>query len=109
MRTGIAAALCVLPFLASAQVPELPDSLNIRGRNILSGAVGLTGTRDAAATSTQASARATGQVASLSFTHFVRASLGVEVAAAVLDAEASAQATSASADAITALLLGLNY
>jgi hypothetical protein len=73
------------------------------------GSFGLTGTREAAAGAGQTTARATGPLGSLTYAHFVTPRAGFEIAAAVLDADASASYANNRAAAVTAFLVGLTF
>jgi hypothetical protein len=93
-----------VPTVLAAQTQ---DTLSLLGRSTLILGVGLTGTREATSGPGGASARTTGQLASLAFTHFVRPNAALEVSGAVLDANSTSN--SPSADAVTALLFGMSY
>jgi len=93
-----------VPALLTAQTQ---DTLSLQGRSSLILGVGLTGTREATASSGGTTARATGQLASLAYTHFVRPNVALEFSGALLDA--SSTSSSPSADAVTALLFGVSY
>lgn len=105
IKSALAFAL-IVPVVAHAQAS---DTLSQLGRNVLVLGVGLSGTRDASTTPGTASAHATGQLGSFSFTRFVRPELAVEISGAVLDADRHTEFSRAHADVITPILFGLNY
>jgi hypothetical protein len=100
--------ILVLPLaLPVALAAQAPDSSSLRGKHMLVASLGLTGSREAAASAGGTSARATGPLGSLAYTHFVTPRAGFEIAAAVFDADASASGAGTSATAVTAFLVGL--
>jgi hypothetical protein len=105
MKSVIAATLA-LPMVAVAQADSTRSQ---QGRTMLSFGLGVTGTREASVVSGQTTARTTGQLASLSFTHFVSPGIAFDIAGAVLDADASTGYSNTSAAAVTALVFGLSY
>lgn len=96
----------LLPAIVAAQSP---DSLGQRGRTLIALNLGLTGTREASANPSKVSARGTGQVASLTLTHFVHPSLGVELSAAVMDENNYVSGARAHHEDVIPLLFGINY
>jgi hypothetical protein len=95
--------------LAGSVTAQVPDSLNLVGRHFLSFGVGLTGERQASSVASKSTARASGQLASFAFTHYVRPQLAVEFSASALDADASSEIGRDHAEVTTPLLFGLVY
>jgi hypothetical protein len=96
----------VLPAALAAQSPE---NSSLRGRHMLVGSLGLAGTREASAGPGATTARASGTVASIAYKHYVTPRTGFEIAAAVLEADASSSHDNTRATAVTAFLFGLNF
>jgi outer membrane protein W len=108
MRHLLHGALAVA--LSSAALgAQTGDTLSQLNRSTITIGFGLTGTRETSTSGTQTSARATGQVGSLSFTHFVRPQVAIEISASTLDADAHTTTSSSYAEAITPVLFGLNF
>ena len=101
-----AIAIAVLPATLTAQSA---DSLGQLGRTLIAFNVGLTGTREASANGTGATARGTGQVASFDVTHFVHPSIAIEVNASILDANNYVSGARAHNEQVLPLLFGVNY
>ncbi|MEP6494884.1 MAG: hypothetical protein ABJF01_19510 [bacterium] len=108
VRSALAAVL-VVPIVLQAQAPA--DSLSLAGRSSFMVGLGLTGSKDASATASGAIVRASGEIGSLSFSHWVRSDVAAEISAAVLGAGVSGGfgGFSANASAITPILFGLSY
>jgi hypothetical protein len=79
------------------------------GRTIITFGLGLTGTREASVGGGNTTARATGQLVSMAFSHYVSPGIAFDMAASVLEADASTGFNSATTNAVTALLFGLSY
>src|SRR3954467_8551537 len=80
---------------ATTLAAQSPDTLSQLGRNAITLGFGLTGTRETSVNGSQTTAHASGQVGSISFTHFVRPQLAIEISAVTLDADARTTATRA--------------
>ena len=80
-----------------------------QGRTMMMFGLGLTGERLLLDHPGQTSARTTGQLASFSFTHYIAPSVAFDLAAAVLDADATHGFYSSTATGVTTLLFGLSY
>src|SRR4051794_28833782 len=87
---------------------QTPDSLSLAGRSTIALGLGLTGSRKASAAPGIATTHASGQVASIAFSHWVRPSVAIDVSAAVLDADTYASIGHASNNAVTPILFGLS-
>jgi len=107
IRSFFAVTLGV-PMVLRAQTP---DTLSLLGRSSIAFGVGLIGSREASATAGGTVARASGEAASLSFSHWVRPEIAAEISTAVLGAGATAGfgGGGARVDAITPILFGLSY
>ena len=103
---AIIAVVGLLPAIAAAQSS---DPLGQRGRTLLAFNVGLTGSRDAAVDPSAISARDAGQVLSFGVTHFVHASLGIELSAAVMDENNYLSGARAHHEEVVPFLFGVNY
>jgi hypothetical protein len=105
-RLLLAAAL-VVPGAARAQA--ITDTLNLTGRSTLLFGLGLIGSRDAGAGINGAGAHASGELASMSFSHWVTPSVAAEISTGVLGANATAGfGGGARMNAITPILFGLS-
>src|ERR1041385_1729618 len=98
-----------LVLASSALSAQTPDTLSLQGRHLLSFTAGLTSTFDARAGYHGASFRSNGALGAMAFTHYVRPQLAVEISAAVLGSEASADYTSFHDDQVLPVLFGLSY
>jgi hypothetical protein len=98
---------------AVAQQTPIPAAhrhpMSQEGRTIITFGLGLTGTREASVGGGHTSASATGQLVSMAFSHYVSPGIAFDMAASVLEADASTGFNSATTNAVTALLFGLSY
>jgi hypothetical protein len=76
---------------------------------MIAASLGITGTREAYTSPGQTTARATGPLGSLAYTHFFTPRTGLEIAASVLDADASTTYANNRATAVTAFLVGFTF
>jgi hypothetical protein len=105
IRSLVAAALFA-PMSLSAQASG--DTLSLIGRSTISFGVGLIGSRSATATPSGATARSSGEMASFSFSHWVRPQVAVEISTGVLGTNATAGVGGVHTNAITPILFGLS-
>jgi hypothetical protein len=105
-RSLLAIAL-LLPAVARAQ--SSVDTLNLTGRSTLLFGLGLIGSRDASAGINGAGAHASGELASMSFSHWVTPSVAAEISTGVLGANATAGfGSGAGMNEIMPILFGLS-
>jgi hypothetical protein len=102
----IAIAALALPLSVRGQSP---DTLSLQGKNFFAFGVGLTGARDVRNDGATQTTHASGQIGSMSFTHFARAGVAIELSTAVLDADAINAPGGRRANAIIPVLFGLSY
>lgn len=107
LTPSLLVAALLLPGAARAQATV--DSLNLIGRSTLLFGVGLLGSRDASAAAGGTGAHASGEIASISFTHWVRPSIAAEISTGVLGANATAGFGGARTNTITPVLFGLSF
>jgi len=101
----VLATAVVVPVAARAQGQ---DTLSLLGRSTISLGLGLTGTRSATAGVGEVSSHTTGQVGAISFSHWVRPTVAIEISAAALNADESASGGHAHANVLTPVLFGLS-
>jgi hypothetical protein len=108
MRKRIVALFLVgLPAIVGAQ--GATDTLSLDGKSAIMAGFGLTGTRDATVTTRSATTRASGEIGSLGFIHWVRPELAITIGVSALSAGATAVSGSVRSNAITPLLFGVSY
>jgi hypothetical protein len=107
-------AIAAFAPLATLAVPpsaraQSSDTLSLQGKSFFAFGVGLTGPRDARNAGATQTVHASGQLASMSFTHFARPSLAIDLSTAVLDVDAVDSPAVQRANAIIPVLLGVSY
>lgn len=108
MRLACFVVASALAVPAGVHAQQASDSLSLAGRSTISLGLGLTGSRKASAAPGTAMTHASGQVASIAFSHWVRPSVAIDISAAVLDADTYASIGHASNNAVTPILFGLS-
>jgi len=101
-------ALCaalVAPLSLHAQ--RSYDTLSLDGRKAIPGVVGLTGARNTTTVGGTVASHTDGQVGSLSYNQYIRRQLGIEIEAAVLNADSFVQPGRTHTNSITPLLFGI--
>jgi hypothetical protein len=106
LTPSLLVAALVCPVAARAQTTT--DTLNLIGRSTLLFGVGLLGSRDAGATAGASGVHASGEIASMSFNHWVTPSVAVEINTGVLGATATAGFGGTRTNTITPVLFGLS-
>src|SRR5262249_52037700 len=101
----VVATVVALPLAAGAQGS---DTLSMSGRSIIALGFGLTGSRSETTGLGTVSAPAAGQVGSLSFPHWVRPSVAVEISAAVMNADQTVNGGFVHDNAVLPILFGLS-
>ena len=107
LTPSLLVAALLLPAAARAQTTA--DTLNLIGRSTLLFGVGLLGSRDASATAGASGVHASGEIASMSFSHWVTPSIAAEISTGVLGASATAGFGGTRANTITPVLFGLSF
>jgi hypothetical protein len=100
--------LLIAALVPATLVAQSPDSLTQQGRTLISVSLGLAGTRRAVAAPGSLSAAATGQLASLAFTHFVQPSVAIDISASALAESDYVVGGHAHHEGVTPLLFGLH-
>ena len=104
-----------IPLLVSLFVPALAfaqrsdDTLSLAGKNLITLGVGLTGARDASATTTQSSTHATGGLGYLGYGHYVNPQAAIEINFEVLSTDTFEQAGRSHVNTITPVLFGVRW
>lgn len=107
MRLRSALLLVVgLPVAVLAQ--SSPDSLDLTGRTSIAFGLGLTGSSQAAVSPTSASARTTSEVASFSFSRWVRPQVAIQISTSLVGASSDV-GVRGQASATVPLLFGFSY
>jgi hypothetical protein len=83
------------------------DTLNLDGRKSLTLGLGLTGARNTTTVGGTTASHTDGQVVSFSYNQYIRRQLGIEVEAAVLNADSFVQPGRSHTNSITPLLFGI--
>jgi len=109
MRLHIAGLLLTLAAPAVVRAQASDTAGDLAGRTSLLLGVGLTGTNTASVASAGASARAGGEVGSISLTHWAQPDVAVGVSASVVRASASTDSRGSRTGAITSLLFDVAY
>lgn len=107
LTPSLLVAALLLPAIARAQATV--DTLSLVGRSTLLFGVGLLGSRDASATAGTSGVHASGEIASMSFAHWVTPSIAVEINTGVLGANATAGFGGARTNTITPVLFGFSF
>ena len=83
------------------------DTLSLDGRKAITLGVGLTGARNTTTVGGTTATHTDGQVGSLSYNQYIRSQLGIEIEAAVLNADSFVQPGRTHENSITPLLFGI--
>lgn len=83
------------------------DTLSLDGRKAITLGVGLTGARNTTTVGGTTATHTDGQVGSLSYNQYIRSQLGIEIEAAVLNADSFVQPGRTHQNSITPLLFGI--
>jgi hypothetical protein len=105
--TSLALAAAIgIPVSAHAQAS---DTLSLLGRSAISFGIGFTGVRSEYTGITgQTSTHTTGQVGGMSFTHWVRPTVAVEISVSALNADETTSGAHVQTNVITPILFGLS-
>jgi outer membrane protein W len=101
-------ALCAaLAVPMSLHAQRSGDTLSLDGRKAITAGLGLTGGRNTTTVGGTIASHTDGQVASLAYTQYIRRQLGIEIEAAVLNADSFVQPGHTHTNSITPLLFGI--
>ena len=102
------ALLLVVGFPVAVLAQSSVDSLDLTGRTNIAFGLGLTGSSQAAVSSTSVSARTTSEVASFSFSRWVRPQVAIQISTSLVGASSDV-GVHGQANATVPLLFGVSY
>src|SRR5689334_20272840 len=108
MRIKSAFAAFVAALVVTVPARGQSDTLSLQGRSIISLGWGLTGERSQTQTAAGVIQHTSGQVGALSFVHWIRPTVAVEISTAVLDADQTVSGSHVHDNAILPILFGLS-